>query len=171
MALRTIMIFPQLKNIELINQIRHKYDPLADLIRPHITIAFPFESEMSNDELLVILNKRLGEVKRFEIELQGFSKCEDRFGNYIYLNVVKGMGNIIKMHDCLYANEFKPFNLGLEYVPHITVGKVSDVHKLECAYEDVKNVNCRFTSIVEKISVEMIGEDQESIIVFEKDLN
>lgn len=31
MSLRTIMIFLQFDNMELIDQIREKYDPLADL--------------------------------------------------------------------------------------------------------------------------------------------
>jgi hypothetical protein len=42
------MIFPQFKNIEIINEIRNRYDPLAKLVRPHITLVFPFENEMSN---------------------------------------------------------------------------------------------------------------------------
>ena len=44
--LRTIMIFPQFNNIEIIDGIRDRYDPLAKLVRPHITLVFPFESEM-----------------------------------------------------------------------------------------------------------------------------
>ena len=51
MNLRTIMIFPTFENIEIINSIRDKYDPLANLVRPHITIVFPFESDMSNEEV------------------------------------------------------------------------------------------------------------------------
>lgn len=36
MNLRTIMIFPDFENIEEIDKIRNKYDPLAKLVRPHI---------------------------------------------------------------------------------------------------------------------------------------
>ena len=63
-------------------------------MRPHITIVFPFEMEITNDELSMILENRLRDIKSFEIEMQGFSKCEDRFGNYLFLNVVTGMENI-----------------------------------------------------------------------------
>lgn len=45
--------------------------------------------------------------------MQGFSKCEDRFGNYLFLNVVTGMENITQLHDLLYSNEFSAFDLGL----------------------------------------------------------
>jgi hypothetical protein len=38
------------------------------------------------------------------------------------------------------------------------------------AYEDVKEIDCTFTSLITKISVEMIGEHEESIIIIEKQL-
>lgn len=41
MTIRTIMIFPEFTNIELINQLRVKYDPLFNKVRPHITLVFP----------------------------------------------------------------------------------------------------------------------------------
>lgn len=58
MALRTVMIFPKFDNIELIDDIRKQYDPLADVIRPHITIVFPFDMDITNEELSQILEKR-----------------------------------------------------------------------------------------------------------------
>ena len=45
------MIFPQFNNIETIDEIRDRYDPLAKLVCPHITLVFPFESEITNDEV------------------------------------------------------------------------------------------------------------------------
>lgn len=52
---RTIMIFPQFDNIDVINSIRDKYDPLAKLVKPHITLVFPFDSEITNEQLEVAL--------------------------------------------------------------------------------------------------------------------
>ena len=170
MNLRTIMIFPDFENMEVIDTIREKYDPLAKLVRPHITVVFPFDLELSNDELSQILDKRLNGIEPFEIELQGFSKCEDKFGNYLFLDMIKGAEPITKIHDALYQNEFKPCDLGLQYIPHITVGKLSDVEALDKAYEDIKDNRCRFVSMVHTISVEMIGEQEESIIIIEKRL-
>ena len=51
MNTRTIMIFPEFDNIDVINDIRKKYDPLVDLVLPHITLVFPFDSELTNEEL------------------------------------------------------------------------------------------------------------------------
>ena len=84
MSLRTIMIFPEFKNMEIIDNIRKQYDPLAKLVKPHITLVFPFESPLSNEDLKYILDKRLDAVKPFHLTLGGISKQEDIFGNLSY---------------------------------------------------------------------------------------
>lgn len=57
MSIRTIMIFPEFENMDIIDRIRDKYDSLARLVRPHITLVFPFENEMSNEAIEEILIK------------------------------------------------------------------------------------------------------------------
>lgn len=85
MKLRTIMIFPEFENMEILDNIRNHYDPLAKLVRPHIT-----------------------------------------------------------------------------------VGKSSAAKLLENAFNSLKSMNDTFDTIVNKVSVEMIGNDGKSIIVIEK---
>lgn len=58
----------------------------------------------------------------------------------------------------------------MDYLPHITVGKPADIQELDKAYECVKSMDCKFVSFADKISVEMIGDNEESIIVIEKQL-
>lgn len=168
MSLRTIMIFPEFENVEIIDKIRKQFDPLANLVRPHITIVFPFESSMSNVELAQVLEERLADIKPFQLILGGISKQEDVFGNYLFLNVLQGAEEICRMNQLLYANEFKTFDKGLQYVPHMTVGKLTTVEELDRAYKQVKFTESTFHTEVRKISVEMIGENEESIIVIEK---
>ena len=91
MNLRTIMVFPDFKNMEIIDNIRNQYDPLAKLVRPHITLVFPFKDQMSNEELAGILDVRLKFVQPFKIKLGGISKRVDTFGNYLFLNVLQGI--------------------------------------------------------------------------------
>lgn len=170
MVLRTILIFPEFDNIEIIEQIRKKYDSLAQLIKPHITIVFHFESQMSNEELRQILQNRLKNIKPFEIELNGFSKQADQYGNYLFLNIVKGENEISTIHHLLYENELKEFDSGLPYTPHLTVGKLPSTQALENAFHEIEEINAVFRTKVEKIAVEMIGENEESIIQFVIDL-
>lgn len=170
MVKRTIMIFPEFENMSIIDDIRDKYDPVAKLVRPHVTLVFPFESELSNGELEAYLSNSIKGMKEFKLELQGFDKEEEEYGNYLFLNVVSGKDEIIKMHDKLYEGELKKFRFPKEYNPHMTVGKLPSVELLHKAFDDVRGINEKFSTIVKKVSVEVIGKHEESIIVIEKEL-
>ncbi|MDD3223625.1 MAG: 2'-5' RNA ligase family protein [Clostridium sp.] len=77
MNLRTIMIFPEFENMNVINEIRNKYDPLTDLVLPHITLVFPFDSELTNKELNLYLKESLIDIHQFKVELKGFGEHEE----------------------------------------------------------------------------------------------
>ena len=165
------MIFPEFAEMEIIDEIRERYDPLAHLVRPHITIVFPFENQMSNNDIAEILSVRLKNIHPFELVLNGISKQEDRFGNYLFLDVKEGSAEICTIHNILYDNEFCEHDLGLGYKPHMTVGKLPTVDALNKAYEEVQGISKAFKTMVNRISVEMIGENEESIIIIEQELS
>ncbi|MBZ9635083.1 2'-5' RNA ligase family protein [Clostridium sp. FP1] len=171
MKTRTIMIFTEFKNIDVINDIRKKYDPLEELVLPHITLVFPFNSELTNEELNLYLKDCLSAIQPFKVELEGFSMQEDKYENYLFLNIVQGMNVIKNIHDMLYKDKLKQFGMAYDYVPHMTVGKVSSKALLDKAFYDVNKCNDKFSTVVKKISVEMIGEHDESIIIIEHELN
>ena len=170
MSLRTIMIFPKLNDMHIIDGIRDRFDPLARLVRPHITLVFPFEHDMSNEELGQLLDERPSDVVPFDLVMQGFNKQAEDFGNYLYLDVATGKDVINKIHDILYANELKVCDEGFIYDPHMTVGKFESALLLDEAYEEVKGIDNVFSCRVDTISVEVIGPNEESIIVIEKKL-
>ena len=92
---RSIVIFPQLgKDTDLIQNIRHKYDPLVNKIAPHITLVFPFESEISSDALRQHIETQLGISKPFSLSFQGISQKQ---GNYLFLNLTQGQEQIVKI--------------------------------------------------------------------------
>ncbi|WP_312831849.1 2'-5' RNA ligase family protein [Sedimentibacter saalensis] len=171
MRFRTIMIFPEFENIDVINDIRKKYDPLADLVLPHITLVFPFDSELTNEELNLHLKECLSDIQPFKMELEGFSKQINNYGNYLLLNVVQGIDEIKNIHDRLYKGRLKQFDAGYDYVPHMTVGNLSSIDLLNKAFDDLNKCNDIFSTVVKKISVEMIGDNEESIIIIEHELN
>ena len=135
-----------------------------------ILLVFPFESQMSNVELTDILKERLHVVKPFELKSGGISKKVETFGNYLFLNVMQGTKEIEFIHQALYDNEFKEFDIGLPYIPHMTIRNLSSVELLNNAFNNIKSLKDTFSTVVKKISVEMIGYNEESIIVIEKEL-
>lgn len=153
---RDILIFPKFDNMNIIDGIRNKYDRLANLIEPHITLAFPFKDEMSNEDLIAKLSVLLKNYSPFEVSFKGVSLSDD---NYILLNCIKGNSTIIGLYDEIYEkiipNHYKK---SIQYIPHITLGQADNL-------EDFSNFNYEFTTIIDEVSIEFIGEHEESIII------
>lgn len=169
------MIFPQFKNINIIDSIREKYDPLARHARPHITLVFLFESTLRKEELEDYLKTSLEEVKCFNLTLEEIINIDNPLGLYLFFKIKEGKEKIKDFHNKLYEgilNDYKPkwLNNG-QFMPHMTIGNFNNREELENAYEDISSIKCKFSTLVEKISVEIIDENEESIIEIELQLS
>lgn len=164
---RTIMILPKFSNMKIINEIRSEYDPLADKVLPHITLVFPFKSDLGTKEIKKWLDTALKDTRPFELELQGISKQEDRFGYYIFLDIKKGFDEVKEMHKHLLATT----KFDYPYNPHMTIGKLKTKDELDMAYSELKEMDHIFNTMIDSVSVEIISEDDSSIIEIEYDLH
>ena len=153
---RDILIFPKFDNMDIIDDIRNKYDRLANLVKPHITLAFPFKDEISNEDLISKLSVLLKNYSPFEVTFKGVSLSDD---NYILLNCIKGNNEILRLHDDIYEKVI-PSHLkkSIKYLPHITLGQADNL-------EDFSNFNYEFTTTINEVYIEFIGKNEESIII------
>lgn len=153
---RDILIFPRFDNIDLIQKIRKKYDRLAELVEPHITLAFPFSDSMSDDELIDKLRILLKNYFPFTVTFRRVSLSDD---NYIFLNCIKGSQDIIKLHDEIYEKIIpNHLNTSIKYIPHITLGQAESI-------KDLNDFDYEFSTIIDEISIELIDKNEESIII------
>ncbi|MDT3498520.1 2'-5' RNA ligase family protein [Bacillus toyonensis] len=163
--MRTILLFLNNISIHEIEDIRLEHDPLFGLIPPHVTIVFPFESSISNDELKLHILNVSKKIHNIEIEFANQITCE---GAYLFLRVEKGKEQIEDLRDTLYTGPLLQFlKEDIPYTPHVTVGRKESA---ELAAEVVKNIPSfyeKLNCVIDKISVERIGENEESIIEFE----
>ena len=100
----------------------------------------------------------------FEIVMSGVSlhKDENIKTNYIFLNVVSGGKEIKIPHNEIYEKVLNQ-KMSFEYIPHITLGTTEN--------EQIEfELNNKFKTIVTKVFVEEIGENEESNVLFEVDL-
>ncbi|WP_432666870.1 2'-5' RNA ligase family protein [Wukongibacter baidiensis] len=169
---RCILIFTEFENTEKIKELREKYDPVVDKVAPHITLVFPFESDIKADKIREHIEKNIKGIDHFEIKLQGITGESD---NYLFLNVIKGKDELSELHNRLYTDileEFKPdFLKSVKFKPHLTVGKIDSDEGFARALKDTENFTEVFKTVVKKITVEIIGENNESIIESEIELN
>lgn len=153
---RDILIFPKFDNMKIIDKIRNKYDRLSNLVAPHITLAFPFDDKISNEDLISKSSALLKKHSHFEVTFKGISLSDD---NYILLNCVKGNYEILKLHDDIYEKIIPShFKKSIKYIPHITLGQADNL-------KDFSNFNYEFTTIINEVSIEFIGSNEESIII------
>lgn len=161
---RDILIFPEFDNIDEIQKIRKKYDELYNKIPPHITIVFPFNSDISNENLKCIIEKSLIGIKPFKIKCKGISIKEDKKVNtyYIFLNIAEGEDILKMINKRMYKNLFNK-DVESEYSPHITLGNTNNEN-------EIITLDCEFNTVVDNITVETIGENEESIVEFKLEL-
>ena len=70
---RDILIIVDFPNIDIIKEIQKKYYDIADKIEPHIAVTFPFDSDISDEELYKKLCKVAEKYKPFKITCHGVS--------------------------------------------------------------------------------------------------
>lgn len=157
-GLRDILIIPEMDDVSLIQDIREEYDELAHIVPPHITLAFPFDSEITNGELDEKLKKILSGYKEFDIVLSGLSYHYDEHARvyYMYLDVTHGCDTIYEISKKIYSEIFN-MEVPEKYVPHITLGSVGEMNNI--------TLDHIFNTTVKNIIVEDIGENEESNIV------
>ena len=166
---RAIVLFPQLNNIDAIQAVRERFDPLAKYIAPNITLVFPFESTLSTEELREHMAHALQGVQRFPVQLSGITG--DFREGYLFLNVKLGNDSIIDLHDRLYQGVLEPFLFRkVTYCPHVTVGRLEQQREFDQALEELAGFSEQFEAEIDRVSVENIGSGACSTIELVFDL-
>ncbi|MGL5820944.1 MAG: 2'-5' RNA ligase family protein [Sarcina sp.] len=164
---RCIMIVPKFDNMDIINKIRRKYDPVEALVAPHITLVFPFESDLTEEEIKVHVENAIKDIKPFDIELQGIVSTES-FDNLMFLDVKKGNEELEKLHESLYTGilqKYRPKWLAnSRFKAHMTVGKVAKRYDLLKVLSKLEAIQDVFKATITEVVVEVIGKDSSSII-------
>lgn len=165
MVLRSILLFPQFENREKIDALREQYDPLVGHVGPHVTVVFPFESEIGTEELRRHVVQAVNGIVPFAMVFQGVTGAD---GGYLFLNVKRGNDQVIELHDRLYTGLLQEFlHRKVTYVPHITVGKLKDEQSFEAALAATEGWDEVFETVIEQVIVEIIAENGDSIVEFE----
>lgn len=162
---RAIVIFPNFDNVELIEGIRKKYDPLCDYIAPHLTLIFPFQSDLTTRELINHLENQLKGLSPFELVLKGVTGASD---GYVFLDVKIGNDKVIELHDKLYKGILEPYhNRYIPYIPHITIAKLNDSKEQGLVVDELLDFDVEFCTIIDKLTIEIIDDAEHSILEYE----
>ena len=158
---RDILIMVDFHNINKIKEIQKKYYDIADKIDPHIAVTFPFDSEISDEELYNKLVEILSKYNPFKIVCHGVSIPKGE-PNYRFLDIIENKEIIQNISDDIYQNiipELLEYRDRYNYVPHISLANKPLDKEIE--------LDDTFEMVVDSFYVERIGENDESIKLFD----
>jgi 2'-5' RNA ligase len=119
---RAVIICPRLPERNPIEALRRRFDPLVDVIRAHITLVFPFESDLAPDDLRAHIADAVRGIGPFPIRLAGITGSDGRF---LFVNVKRGNDALIELQDRLYTGPLLRYRtLTFTFAPHVTVGRL-----------------------------------------------
>ena len=162
---RDILIMVNFPNIDKIKEIQKEYYDIADKIEPHIAVVFPFNSDISDDELYEKLTKVVEKYKPFKITCHGISTPTGE-SNYRFLNIIQNKDIIKNMSDDIYKNiipEELEYRNKYNYDPHISLANKTLDKEIE--------LDDTFEMVVDSLYVERIGNNDESIKLYDIKLN
>ena len=154
MQKRVIVIFPTIEapdQLAAIADLRRRYDPLADLVRPHITLVFPFDSEITDRKLRDHVRTCVRSVAPFRA---GLSQVTGHEGEYLLLNVKHGNDELVALHDLLYGGPLAQYHSTEHtFVPHMTVARIADKQEWREALQYASGLDIRLEFVVTEVSV------------------
>jgi 2'-5' RNA ligase len=167
MEKRVIVAFPRIENpagwAEVLSA-RERFDPLAGLVEPHLTLVSPFEDPMSDATLEQHVRTAISELKSFAVTLRDVTVHENE---YLFLNVERGNDLLVELRDALYA---RPLAVHLSrtniFVPHVTVGRLP-TKDLPAAIEATAGLTTAIAATVSSVSVYRIDADGRRPILLE----
>ncbi len=107
-------------------------------------------------------------IQPIEIEFANQISSE---GEYLFLRVERGKEQIEELHDRLYTGPLLQFlRADIPYIPHVTVGRKSSAELVAEIAKEIPSFHEKLNCEINRISVERIGENGESIIEFELSL-
>ena len=163
---RAIVAFPEAPQLVSVESIRQRFDPFARLIPAHVTLVFPFESDLPSDLLRHHVDDAVRGVEPFELSYRGARIAEDE---YVFLDVAKGASELIELHDRLYTGILSAFKGGGSYAPHTTVARTTDISTLQDALS-VASEAIGFTASISAVSAYRIEPRVPRRVEFEASL-
>ena len=112
---------------DIVAPFREKYDPLYNLVAAHITLVFPFESNLSLDNLSTSIKSAVEGLNSFEIELESIGDFYPT-SPVIYWDIKECQ----MLHD-LYYKLYSDMSLPIpykNYMPHVTIAREISNHRV-----------------------------------------
>lgn len=135
---RAVVWFPNFSNVAGIDRFRSLYDPLGNVMPPHLTLVFPFHSRLTLDQLTAHVQKVVRAWPAFPVVMNGVWSAQNEF---VGVGAQVGKDALTEMHDRLYRGPLAEFlRPEFEYEPHITLARAVQPNQFDALVRNVTPV-------------------------------
>ena len=85
---RVIYVEPIIEDGEIVEELFKKYNPDSNFVNPHICLVFPFDSNLSSEDINKIFMSFLSNLESFYIKLSGLEISYEEKNNFLFLKVI-----------------------------------------------------------------------------------
>ena len=168
---RVILVIPEIENGKEITQFFLENNPDSRFVDIHICLVFPFDGELSTEEMSEIMQMALGKAESFEIELTGFSISFEETNNFLFLDVNDKNNFLKQISTDLYHELQEVAKLKGDYTPHITIGKsnsVEDIKQMQREVLKINDIKCK--AKISKVYSKLFEENELGEIMLRDEL-
>ncbi len=160
--MRAVHIFPEFSESGCIEAVRERFDPLAAHIQHHVTLVFPFELPVSDEQI----SDHVADVaKQFDTFTMGVGPAQPVDQDQVWLPVTTGVATVRQLHQRLYTGLLAELrDTEIPYQPHITIARVPADQQAEALKAAASLKEGLFTTI-QHLVIERIAQDGSSQII------
>jgi len=120
---RAIVWFPPFPIDAPIEPFRRRFDPMADSLPAHVSLVFPFSTNLTVTQLASHIRRIVGNWPSLPVKFRDIEGILDEF---VFLMVRDGADAIVALHDKLYRGILKAYlRDDIPYLPHATIGRTT----------------------------------------------
>ncbi len=148
---RAIVLFLPQPEPAPVAALRHQFDTLYGSLSAHITLVFPFESDLAPETLRDHVVQSVRGASPITVRLSEVTGADNQ---YLFLNVKRGNDALIDLHDRLYQGPLAAYrSRELTYLPHVTVGRLSGPSALQAALAIASKTSIDFEVTLDTVTV------------------
>jgi 2'-5' RNA ligase len=148
---RAIVLFLPEPELDAVTALRRQFDPLFGSLRAHVTLVFPFQSDLSAEALRRHVEQAVCDVSPITVRLAGVSGAN---AHHLFLDLKRGNDALIELHDRLYRGPLEPYQSHeFSYLPHVTVGRLTNDETFRAALAIASRTSIDFEATLDTVTV------------------
>jgi len=152
---RVIVVFPGRADLTAVDLFRGRWDPLADAVPAHVTLAYPFQDAEDVEELAKAVALVTTLHRPFAFDLADPRIVDDE---YLFLIAGRGREQIHRLHHDLHDAVPNAYTSG-PFQAHMTIGRSQDRTRLDEAHREAVRAELQVHGQAQAVSVYRIDAD------------